>query len=225
MSSVNTSDGSRPTVGFIGLGRMGLPMARNLLRTGFPVVAHNRSRGNVDIIASEGAVKATSPAEVARSSHIVLTCLPDVPAVEQVYFGENGLLPAIRPGHLLIDHSTVGPTTSQQIAKAASQRGAPFLDAPISGGIERAADATLTIMVGGDRQAFDAVLPVMQGHGHQGVLRGSQRSGQRGQARQPANGWHPQLGRRLKPWFWGPRAGPTPKPWSKSSRQAGVRAS
>ena len=109
-----TNEASLPTVGFIGLGRMGLPMARNLLQAGFPLVVHNRSRGNVDVIASEGAVPATSPAEVARSTDIVLACLPDVPAVEKVFFGEDGVMSATRHGQLLVDHSTVGPTTSQQ---------------------------------------------------------------------------------------------------------------
>ena len=93
---------------------------------------------------------------------IVLTCLPDVPAVEQVFHGENGLLATTRPGQLLVDHSTVGPLTSQQIAKEASLREATFLDAPISGGVERAANATLTIMVGGHRQAFTTALPVLE---------------------------------------------------------------
>ncbi len=157
-----TNEASLPTVGFIGLGRMGMPMARNLLQAGFPLVVHNRSRGNVDVIASEGAVPATSPAEVARSCHILLTCLPDVPSVEQVFLGEDGVMSATRQGQLLVDHSTVGPTTSQQIANEASRRGASFLDAPISGGVERAATATLTIMVGGDRESFDASLPVLQ---------------------------------------------------------------
>ena len=156
------NEASLPTVGFIGLGRMGLPMARNLLQAGFPLVVHNRSRGNVDVIASEGAVPATSPAKVARSSDIVLACLPDVPSVEQVFLGEEGVMSATSRGQLLVDHSTVGPTTSQQIANEASRRGASFLDAPISGGVERAATATLTIMVGGDRESFDAALPVLQ---------------------------------------------------------------
>ncbi len=149
-------------VGFIGLGRMGLPMAHNLLRAGFPLVVHNRSRGSVEAMASEGAVAASGPTEVVGSSDIVLTCLPDVPAVEQVFLGNEGLVAAVRPGQLLVDHSTVGPSTSQQIAAAISERGASFLDAPISGGTERAADATLTIMVGGDRQAYSAALPVLE---------------------------------------------------------------
>ena len=155
-------EATQPTVGFIGLGRMGLPMARNLLRAGFPLVVHNRSRGNVEAMAAGGAVAASSPSEVARLCDIVLTCLPDVPAVEQVFHGENGLLATTRPGQLLVDHSTVGPLTSQQIAKEASLREATFLDAPISGGVERAANATLTIMVGGHRQAFTTALPVLE---------------------------------------------------------------
>ena len=137
-------------------------MAQNLLRAGFPLVVHNRSRANVDVMAASGALAASSPAEVARSTDIVLACLPDVAAVEQVFLGEDGVISAARHGQLLVDHSTVGPTTSQQIAKLASERGAAFLDAPISGGVERAADATLTIMVGGDRQAHETVLPVME---------------------------------------------------------------
>ena len=152
----------RPMVGFIGLGRMGLPMARNLLRAGFPLVAHNRSRGSVAEMAAAGAKAATSPAEVARSCDVVLTCLPDVAAVEEVFLGENGIVAASRLGQTLADHSTVGPGTSRQIAEAASLHGARFLDAPISGGVERAADATLTIMAGGDADAYASALPVLQ---------------------------------------------------------------
>lgn len=157
-----SSEIERPTVGFIGLGRMGLPMAQNLLRAGFPLVVHNRSRGNVDVMSSHGAVASSSPSEVTGLSDVVLTCLPDVPAVEQVFFGESGVLTATRPGQILVDHSTVGPSTSQQIAVQASERRVQFLDAPISGGVERAADATLTIMVGGDRQAYATALSVLE---------------------------------------------------------------
>ena len=137
-------------------------MAQNLLRAGFPLVVHNRSRGNVDVMSSHGAVASSSPSEVTGLSDVVLTCLPDVPAVEQVFFGESGVLAATRPGQILVDHSTVGPSTSQQIAVQASERRVQFLDAPISGGVERAADATLTIMVGGDRQAYATALSVLE---------------------------------------------------------------
>jgi 3-hydroxyisobutyrate dehydrogenase-like beta-hydroxyacid dehydrogenase len=152
-------------VGFIGLGRMGLPMSRRLLDAGFHLTVHNRSRPKVGEIVDAGAVGASSVVEVADSSEIVLTCLPDVPTVEEVFLGRDGIVSAARPGQVLVDHSTVGPSTSRTIAEAAEAKGASFLDAPISGGVERAADGTLTIMVGGALDAFEAALPVFQAYG------------------------------------------------------------
>ena len=152
-------------VGFIGLGRMGMPMSQRILQAGFPLTVHNRSRGNVDELARKGARPAFSPAEVARSSDIVLTCLPDVSTVEDIFLGEDGLMPSARPGQILVDHSTVGPATSRQLAQMAEAKGASFLDAPISGGVERAADGTLTIMAGGDRDIFEKVRPVFEAFG------------------------------------------------------------
>jgi len=152
-------------VGFIGLGRMGMPMSQRLLKAGFYLTVHNRSRGKVEELARLGAHPAFSPAEVSRASDIVLTCLPDVPTVENVFLGEDGIVPAARPGQILVDHSTVGPSTSRRIAEAAEAIGASFLDAPISGGVERAANGTLTIMVGGDQGAFERAHPVFEAFG------------------------------------------------------------
>ncbi len=152
-------------VGFIGLGRMGMPMSRRLLEAGFHLTVHNRSRPKVDELAAAGAVGASSAAEVARASDVVLTCLPDVPTVEEVFLGKDGIVSVAGPGQVLVDHSTVGPSTSRAIAEAAEARGASFLDAPISGGVERAAEGTLTIMAGGAPDAFETALPVFRAYG------------------------------------------------------------
>ncbi len=152
-------------VGFVGLGRMGMPMSRRLLDRGFHLTVHNRSQGKVDELARLGAYPAGSPEEVVRDSDLILTCLPDVPTVEEVYFGEAGILLAAVPGQVMVDHSTVAPSTSKRIAQAAENRGTRFLDAPISGGVERAADGTLTIMAGGDTDAFQRALPAFEAFG------------------------------------------------------------
>lgn len=159
-------------VGFIGLGKMGKPMARNLLKKGFPLVIHNRSRGVVDELAREGATAASSPGEVASRSDVVLTCLPTPEAVESVYLGQDGLVSAARRGQILIDHSTVGPGTSRKLHAAAAEKEAAFLDAPISGGVPRAEAGTLTIMVGGEEQPFEHARPVLEAMGEKVVLVG-----------------------------------------------------
>jgi 3-hydroxyisobutyrate dehydrogenase len=149
-------------IGFIGLGKMGRPMVRNLLKAGYEVVVHNRSRPPVDELAAEGAVPATSPVDVARQVDVVITSLPDPPTVRQVYLGPQGIMEAKKAGQLWVDTSTVDPETSRTIAEAARGIGAAFLDAPVSGGPPGAEAATLTIMVGGDREAFDRALPVFE---------------------------------------------------------------
>jgi 3-hydroxyisobutyrate dehydrogenase/2-hydroxy-3-oxopropionate reductase len=147
-------------IGFVGLGKMGRRMGRHLLAAGFPLTVHNRSRAAVDELVAAGARPATTPAEVSRASDVVLTCLTNTPSVEDVYFGPNGLIEAARSGQILVDHSTVSPTTSKQCAAAARARGADFLDAPVSGGPAGAEAGTLTIMVGGEQATFDRAHPV-----------------------------------------------------------------
>ncbi|MBI3744029.1 MAG: NAD(P)-binding domain-containing protein, partial [Chloroflexi bacterium] len=137
-------------IGFVGLGKMGLPMCRNLLKAGFRLTVYNRSQGAVETLVREGAKKVASPAAVAEVSDIVLTCLPDIPAVEQVYLGPNGIMTRLHTGQIVVDHSTVSPRTSRSLYEAAKAKGAGFLDAPVSGGPAGAQGATLTIMVGGD---------------------------------------------------------------------------
>lgn len=152
-------------VGFVGLGRMGRPMAKHLLEAGFPLAVSNRSRGAVEELARLGARPASNPAEVARDAEVVLTCLTNTASVEDVYFGPNGLIGAARPGQIFADCSTVSPATSRQCAEGARAKGADFLDAPISGGPAGAQAATLTVMVGGDSATFERALPVFQAVG------------------------------------------------------------
>ena len=152
-------------VGFIGLGRMGLPMCYRLLQAGFDLTVHNRSQDKVKRISQDGARAASSTSEVTQDTEVLLACLPDIAAVEEVFLDKGGVIENARPGQILVDHSTVGVKTSRACADAAEKKGALFLDAPISGGTERATDGTLTIMVGGPQQAYDQALPVFDAMG------------------------------------------------------------
>ena len=147
-------------IGFIGLGRMGLPMSYNLLRAGCDLTVHNRSQGKVRQIADAGARAAADSAAVVAGCDIVLACLPDVATCERVLLDEA--LPYARPGQIIVDHSTVGVATAKACAAAAEAKGAMFLDAPISGGTERAAEGALTIMVGGPAEAYARAQPVFE---------------------------------------------------------------
>jgi 2-hydroxy-3-oxopropionate reductase len=152
----------KTTIGYIGLGLMGKPMARNILSAGYPVIVHNRSQASVEELAAEGAVKASSPKEVAKKADIVFTNLPDSPDVEYVTLGEDGLIEGVRPGMIIIDNSTIKPSTARMIANRMKEKDVNCLDAPVSGGDVGAINGTLTIMVGGPKEAFDKALPVLQ---------------------------------------------------------------
>ena len=154
--------GTLERIGFIGLGIMGKPMARNLLKAGYPLTVHNRSRGAVDELAAEGARSASSPREVAEHSDVVITMLPDVPTVEAVVVGTDGVLEGSRPGMLVIDMSTSAPELARELAQRAEQRGVAVLDAPVSGGDVGARDGTLAIMAGGSGEAFQRAEPVFR---------------------------------------------------------------
>lgn len=149
------------TVGFIGLGLMGKPMARNLLEAGFPLVVHSRSLPPVEELVAEGAERAASPAEVARRTTRIFTMLPDSPDVERVLDGPDGIFAALQPGTIIIDTSSISPTVARRLAAKAETLGAAMLDAPVSGGEIGAIDGTLSIMVGGDEAAFAAVKPLL----------------------------------------------------------------
>jgi 2-hydroxy-3-oxopropionate reductase len=147
-------------VGVIGLGIMGAPMARNLLRGGHAVVVHSRTRARVDALVAEGASPATSPAEVARAVDAVITMLPDTPDVELVIAGPQGVLEGSRPGLLAIDMSTISPDAARALAARAAEAQVALLDAPVSGGEQGAIAGTLSIMVGGDAAAFARAEPI-----------------------------------------------------------------
>jgi 2-hydroxy-3-oxopropionate reductase len=151
---------SNPVIGFVGLGVMGKPMARNLLKAGYLVVAHNRSRGAVDELSKEGAQSATSSKEVAERSEIVITMLPDSPDVELVYASDEGILAGAKPGILLIDMSTISPAVACKLAGDAQRRGCDMLDAPVSGGEAGAISASLSIMIGGEAAAVERAMPI-----------------------------------------------------------------
>jgi len=141
---------------------MGKSMARNILKAGFEVVVHNRSQAAVKELTAEGAITASSPAEVARQVDVVITCLPDSPDVEKVVLGPGGVIEAARPGLIYIDHSTIKPAVARNISEVLGQKGVLCLDAPVSGGDIGALEGTLAIMIGGPAEALQKVMPVLQ---------------------------------------------------------------
>lgn len=154
------------TIGFIGLGVMGKPMAKNLIKAGHELVVHNRSRAPVDEVAAAGARAARSPAEVARAATIVITMLPDTPDVERVLTGPDGVLSALQPGTVVVDMSSISPAATERLAEAVAAKGGSMLDAPVSGGEIGAINATLSIMVGGDEAAFARARPILEAMGN-----------------------------------------------------------
>ncbi|MCK4490624.1 MAG: NAD-binding protein [Anaerolineales bacterium] len=152
----------KPTLGYIGLGLMGKPMAQNLLKAGYPLVVHNRSRGVVKSLVKEGAKEAFSPREVASLVDIVFTNLPDSPDVELVTLGEDGILEGAKEGLIYVDHSSIKPSLARKIAQKFASVGVFSLDAPVSGGDVGAQKGTLAIMVGGPKQALEKVRPIFE---------------------------------------------------------------
>ena len=149
-------------IGFIGLGIMGKPMARNLLKAGYTLVVHNRSRGAVEELSKEGAQTAATAKEVAERTEILVTMLPDSPDVELVYSAETGVFAGANRGMLLIDMSSISPIVSRKLAQEAEKQGMDMLDAPVSGGEAGAINATLSIMIGGKAAAVERAMPVFQ---------------------------------------------------------------
>jgi 2-hydroxy-3-oxopropionate reductase len=148
------------TVGYIGLGLMGKSIARNILKAGFPLVVHNRSRAAVEELAAEGATPASSPAQVAAQVEIVFTNLPDTPDVEKVVLGEDGILSGAHDGLIWADNSTIKPAAARSLSLRLAEKHVLSLDAPVSGGDIGARNATLAIMVGGPAEALEKVMPV-----------------------------------------------------------------
>ncbi len=149
-------------LGFIGLGKMGQPMAQNLLKAGHELTVYNRSMRAVDDLVTDGARAASSPAQVGEHAEVVFLCLPVGQDVIATLTGENGLLKTMAGGTLIIDHSTISPVQSRLMFDACQAKGIGFLDAPVSGGVTGAEKATLSIMVGGDRQDYAKAEALLQ---------------------------------------------------------------
>ncbi len=169
---------ANPIIGFIGLGIMGKPMARNLLKAGCSLVVHNRSRGAVEELSKAGAESAASSKEVAERSDVIITMLPDSPDVELVYTADQGIFSGVKPGKLLIDMSSISPIVARRIAAEAKKRGCEMLDAPVSGGEAGAIGATLSIMIGGKASAVERAMLILQSLGKNIVHVGESGAGQ-----------------------------------------------
>lgn len=153
------------TIGFIGLGIMGGPMAANLVRAGFDVVGYNRSRHKIDRLVEAGGRGAASAQDAILGTDVVISCLPDSPDVEQITLGSNGVFELARPGMVYIDMSTIAPATAVKVAEAGRARGIGVLDAPVSGGEKGAIEGILSIMVGGDAGDLETARPVLAAMG------------------------------------------------------------
>jgi len=160
------------TVGFVGLGIMGRPMLRNLLKAGHTVIAYGRTPATLDSVVADGAQRASSNADVGARAEIIITMLPDGPEVEEVVLGANGILSGAKSGSLIIDMSSISPLVSQKIAAACQSRAVDFIDAPVSGGEPKAIDGTLAIMVGGKPEVFAKAEPILKCLGSSVTLTG-----------------------------------------------------
>ena len=165
-------------IGFIGLGIMGRGMTHNLLKAGHDVTVWNRNAARMDEFVAAGAKSASSPAELASRCDVILVCVSDTPDVEQVLFGENGVSAGVKSGALVVDHSTISPQKTVEMAKRLNEQGAAFLDAPVSGGSEGAKNGTLSIMVGGETADVERAMPILQAYGKTITHVGPQGAGQ-----------------------------------------------
>jgi 3-hydroxyisobutyrate dehydrogenase-like beta-hydroxyacid dehydrogenase len=159
--AVTTTPTDKPRVGFIGLGKMGRPMALNLVAAGYETTVHNRSRATAEALGEKGARVADSPREVAASADIVITMLADEDAVASVFGGDDGVLAAARPGQVLVEMSTIGPVAARAFGEAVAATGAEMIDCPVSGSVPAATDGTLLGLIGGSDEAVQRVAPVL----------------------------------------------------------------
>ncbi|MFP3042466.1 2-hydroxy-3-oxopropionate reductase [Treponema primitia] len=164
------------TIGFIGLGIMGRPMAKNLIKANYKLVVFDKF-AKFDDLVSLGAEGGTSNKDVASKSDIVITMLPNSPHVKEAILGKDGVLEGIKSGALVVDMSSIAPAASQEVGAALKAKGIPFLDAPVSGGEPKAIDGTLAIMVGGDQASFDKAKPILDKLGSSVTLTGDIGSG------------------------------------------------
>jgi 2-hydroxy-3-oxopropionate reductase len=152
-------------VGFVGLGIMGKPMAKNLLKAEFPLVVFSRSKGPLEELVREGAISADSARGVAERAETIITMLPDSPEVREVILGKNGVVEGIKAGSVVIDMSSINPLVTQEISRTLEEKGVKMLDAPVSGGETGAIQGTLAIMVGGEKKVFEDCLEILKAMG------------------------------------------------------------
>jgi len=160
-------------IGFIGLGIMGRPMAKNLLKAGFSLVVYDLNKEAVEDVVKAGAASAHSSREVAQGTEVIIVMVPDSPEVKEVVLGKEGVLEGAKPGSLVIDMSSINPLVSQEIARELKKKGVDMLDAPVSGGEPGAVQGTLAIMVGGEEKVFKECLKLFEPMGKNIVYVGS----------------------------------------------------
>ena len=160
------------TIGFVGLGIMGRPMLRNLLKSGYTIVAYDHARKKLDDAVAEGAKRGESNADVGARAATIITMLPDGPDVEEAVLSRDGILSGAKPGTFIIDMSSISPMVSQKVAAACAEKGVDFIDAPVSGGEPKAVDGTLAIMVGASEALFGKAEPILKCMGSSVTLTG-----------------------------------------------------
>ena len=159
-------------IGFIGLGIMGKPMSKNLLKAGYELVVNDKNESAVAEVIAAGAVAVASAKEVAEQCDIIITMLPNSPHVKEVVLGANGIIDGAKPGTIVIDNSSIAPLVAREVAVKLAEKGVEMLDAPVSGGEPKAIDGTLSIMVGGKKEVFDQCYPILKAMAGSVVLTG-----------------------------------------------------
>jgi 2-hydroxy-3-oxopropionate reductase len=162
MRNVGQGKAMKENIAFIGMGVIGVPMTANLLKAGYPVTAHTRTKSKAQSVLDGGALWADTPAQAAKKADVVITCLPDTPDVQKVLLGPDGVIETARRGAVCIDMSTISPQATREIAAVLDKKGIQLLDAPVSGGQIGAIEGKLSIMVGGPKEALEKVRPILE---------------------------------------------------------------
>ena len=209
-------------IGFVGLGIMGKPMSKNLLKAGYKLVIYDIVPAAVEEVKKAGAEVGTSPSDVASKTDVIITMLPNSPQVKEVVLGKNGLIESAKSGSLVVDMSSIAPLVAREVGAELKKKGIRMLDAPVSGGEPKAIDGTLSIMVGGEKADFDTMLPLFKCMGSSAVLTGAVGAGNVTKLATRLSS--PSTLRRFrKPWYWRPRPAWT-RTWCTRRSRAGSRA-
>jgi 3-hydroxyisobutyrate dehydrogenase len=166
-----------PKIGWIGLGRMGTPMSKQLTKAGYPVTVYNRTKPKEEALKSIGATALSSPGQLMQQSDIIIIMVSDDPAITEIFFAAEGLLSVKATGKIIINMSTVSPAISKEMASLCGQQGNHYLDAPVSGSVNQAEDGQLVIMAGGDEAIFEKAKPIFEHLGKLAILMGGPGTG------------------------------------------------